>query len=528
MQTADRVRQILRSRGLTLYQVSQRSAEIFGQLSPYFIPEGLYHELATRTVSPNIHQLAAFSHITNYRLCDWLTAFGFRLDDIPKLQLLNQSPRTVLLDSSVYDGRQWIPWFVERMPQSTFPDIIPLGQMLQPGPAKRAGELLAFNKSRFVYAQIGREDVFAFPSLAPGSIARIDARQTRPELSALGSDTSKRIFLVEDGPFLNCGHLKRIDKGRLLLCSSDFPFSHIELTLGSSVRILGVVNAEIRPLAERSDFTQPPARVLRRTASATTDRARVGLQQLLRSSRIRAGLSFREASLMSHLIAQSLKDRTYFAAAGTLSDYENASSPLRHIQKIFSLCAVYCIGFWVFLRAAGVRTDLLGNDAMSDGLVARAGPPTVQHSDDAAFAGHHGKIEEGFLSTLINRWEECPLFMRTALPFISKLKDFSLSDVFWVGGNRQPTHPSLVGAELVAINRRIKTPQRTTAPTAWQQPLYLVLKRDGSYFCASCELRRDILVIHPHSDKPHTSVQFRNGIDAEVVGQVTAIARNII
>ena len=231
---------------------------------------------------------------------------------------------------------------------------------------------------------------------------------------------------------------------------------------------------------------------------------------------------------MTHLIAQSLKDRTYFASAGTLSDYENASLPLRHIQKIFSLCAVYCIGFWVFLRAAEVKTDLLGNDAMSDELVGRAGPPTVQHSDDAAFGDHPGSVEEGFLSPLISRWGECPLFLRTALPFISKLKDFSLSDVFWVGGNRQPTHPSLVGAEFVAINRRIRTPLRTTAPTAWQQPLYLVLRRDGSYFCASCELRGDILVVHPHSDRPHTSVPFKNGIDAEVVGQVTAIARNII
>ena len=38
MQTADRVRQILSNRGLTLYQVSYRSAELFGQSSPYYIP----------------------------------------------------------------------------------------------------------------------------------------------------------------------------------------------------------------------------------------------------------------------------------------------------------------------------------------------------------------------------------------------------------------------------------------------------------------------------------------------------------
>jgi hypothetical protein len=51
--------------------------------------------------------------------------------------------------------------------------------------------------------------------------------------------------------------------------------------------------------------------------------------------------------------------------------------------------------------------------------------------------------------------------------------------------------------------------------------------RDGSYLCASCELRQGVLIVHPHSEKPHSSMQFRNGIDAEVIGQVTAIVRHL-
>src|SRR6202042_3489804 len=42
-QTAARVRQILSSRGLTLYRVSRQSADIFGRLSPSFIPHSLYY-----------------------------------------------------------------------------------------------------------------------------------------------------------------------------------------------------------------------------------------------------------------------------------------------------------------------------------------------------------------------------------------------------------------------------------------------------------------------------------------------------
>ena len=90
MQTVDRVRKILSTRGLTLYQVSQRSADIFGQSSLYFIPQRLYHELEIGTLGPNIHQLVAFSRISNYRLADWLVIFGFRLDDIPRFNCLSR------------------------------------------------------------------------------------------------------------------------------------------------------------------------------------------------------------------------------------------------------------------------------------------------------------------------------------------------------------------------------------------------------------------------------------------------------
>jgi hypothetical protein len=528
MDTSGRVRQILSTRKLTLYQVSQRSAEMFGKSSPYFIPQRLYHELSIGTLSPNIHQLAALSQISNYRLCDWLSVFGFRLDDIPRLQSLCPGRKTVLLDSSVYDENQWIPWFAERVPESPFPAVAPLGQVLRVTAPRRAGELLALNKRRFLYAKVGRDDVFAFPSLAPGSIARIDVRDTPDALSALGYDASKSIFLVESASSLNCGHLRRVDGGRLQLYSQAFPFAQAELILGNRVKVLGVVNAEIRPLSGQSVRRKSPIQSPGpTTANVLALENRAEIQRLLRESRMRVGVSFREASVMSLRISCIFKDRMYFAAPGTLSDYESASSPLRHVQKIISLCAVYCIDFWTFLRTGGIQIDGLGNDAMSDEMVERTGVPRNQFADEVARAKQSGELGQGFLANLIDRWEELPLFIKNVLPVISKLKDISLPDIFYVGGNRNSTHPCLVGAIFVAVNRRIKTPLRSTALTAWEQPLYVVLRRDGSYLCASCELRHGVLTVHPHSEKPQGSMRFRNGVDAEVVGQVTAIVRDL-
>lgn len=527
MGTADRVRQILSSKGLTLYRVSQRSAEIFGHPSPYFIPQHLYFDLAADNLSPSIHQLLAFSRISNYRLCDWMAVFGFRLDDIPRLQLGIPWRRTVLLDTSVYDEDQWTPWFAERLPDSPIPAIAPLGQLLKLGAPRRARELLALNKRRFLYAKVGREDVSAFPTLAPGSIARIDVRRKPDLLSVPGPSPNKNIFLVENGPTLNCGHLRGIDKNRIVLCSTHFPFAQVEMTLGRGVRILGFVDAEIRPFVFQPVSEIAPGTPTSSKAPAIAADLHGGLQQLLRMSRIRVGLSFREASALCRSIAGTLADQMYFSSAGTLSDYESLSSPPRHIQKIISLCVLYCIDFWTFLRAGGLPLDALGNDPLPDEMIGRVGSPRNQTCDEVASTKRLGRERGGFLSTLIDQWEELPLFIKNALPTLSRLKDFSLSDIFWVGGNRDPVHPCLAGATFVAVNRRVKTPVQSTARTAWEQPLYILLKRDGSFLCGSCTLQEGVLIVHPHSDKPPSALRLRNRIDAEVIGQVTAIFRRL-
>jgi hypothetical protein len=528
MGTADRVRQILSTKGLTLYRVSRRSAEIFGQASPHFIPQHFYFDLAAHNLSPSIHQLLAFSRISNYRLCDWMAVFGFRLDNIPRLQLSVPWRRTVLLDTSVYDEDQWTPWFAERLPQSSVSTAAPLGQLLKFVAPRRARELLALNKRRFLYAKVGRDDVFAFPTLAPGSIARIDVRRKPNLLSESGPHPNKNIFLLENGPTLNCGHLRGIDKNRIALCSTDFPFTQLELTLGRGVRIIGLVDAEIRPFVFQSisEIAAGTSTSSKETPAITTD-FRASLQQLLRMSRIRVGLSFREASTLSRLIAGTLADPMYFTAAGTLSDYEGLSSAPRHIQKIISLCILYCIDFWTLLRAGGLPLDALGNDPLPDEMIGRVGSPKNQTCDEVASTKRLDRESSGFLSTLIEQWEELPLFIKNALPTLTRLQDFSLSDIFWVGGNQDPVHPCLLGATFVAVNRRAKMPVQSIARTAWEEPLYILLKRDGSYLCGSCILQEGILIVHPHSDRPHSALRFRNGIDAEVIGQVTAIFRRL-
>ena len=137
------------------------------------------------------------------------------------------------------------------------------------------------------------------------------------------------------------------------------------------------------------------------------------------------------------------------------------------------------------------------------------------------------KPQTGFLGTLLNQWEEIPLFLRKSLDELSGIKNLSPSDVFWVGGDQEPLHPWLNRATFVVINRRIKKPVQSTGRTFWEQPLYILLTRDRGYAVVALTPREGILKIHPYPDRPFTPSEFRNGTDAEVVGQITAILRRV-
>jgi hypothetical protein len=526
MDRAEQVRQILATRGFTLYRVSQRSAEIFGRSSLFHVPHNLYYDVADPCLIPTIQQMLALSHITNYRLYDWLAVFGFDLDQMSRLQLLIPRERTTLLDSSVYDLHAWIPWFADRPNTGPVPPIAPVGQFLASAMPSRAAELLALSNRRFLYCKIGEGDVHAFPHLAPGSVVRVDERRAMELLSEGGNSAEGRIFLIEHGFGFTCSQLVVLEKDRILVHSPEQPCKQLELGLGKEARIRGVVDAEIRPMTNHRGAQTPQRSAgLPRPQPLQAQNLQINLKDLLRGSRLRVGLSFREASGMSRWTARTLSDQLYFAAPSTLSDYETLSAPPRHIQKIISLCVLYCIDFEEFLRAGGLPLDQGGHDPIPDELVPRQAP---NQSSGLHIPNGPESLQEygGFLDSLRKQWEEVPLFLRNSFNELSGLKNFSLSDVFWVGGEKAPIHPLLINATFVVVNRRVKNPAQSKS--ACEPPLCLILKRDGSYLCGCCALHKGNLVVRSYPSRSLGPQQFRKGIDAEVIGQVTTILRRLL
>ncbi len=307
--------------------------------------------------------------------------------------------------------------------------------------------------------------------------------------------------------------------------------AQVELQLGPEARILGALDLEFRPLINPGQPAAPPcvlptvpadlAQLWKPTAlDAWTGDERASL--LLRNARLRAHLSFREASAMSRQVATALRDQRYFASPGSLSDYEATDTPPRHIHKIFTLCILYSIGFWQLAKTFGITRDASGQDPIPDEWMARA-QTTDSESADAGKAEPQG----GFLTTLLDRFGEIPFFLRHALGSLSGMAEVTLRDVFWVGGQPQVLQPALVGALFVIVNHRRKKPVAYRRKPVWEQPLYLLMKREGSYFCASCGREGRMLVVHPYSQGFVRREHFRNHVDAEVVGQIVATVRSL-
>ena len=514
---AEKIQSILALKDLTLYQVSQRSEKLYGRSSPHFLPHNLYFDLRRGTFSPSIYQFFALSRITGYRLPDWVRLFGVDLENIARLQTSLPSRRTILLDSSLADPYAWIPWLQNRIGDRPAPPVAPLGQLLERSELKRLGSLSESSGRGFLYAKIGYQDALAFPDLSPGSIVRVNP-DIPDKLVFLANGISSRIFLIEHSKGFFCCRLRANGGCVIMPVSTKVSYAQVELRRPQEASLLGIVDLEIRPLLMTNEPEVPKDLGKQWKPRPLSREGKIG--PLLRSARIKMHLSLREASGISGRVADLLGDDRYFISPSSLCDYELLNTAPRHFQKAITLCSLYGLRFETFLKTIGIVREETGSEPMPDYFVSRV-PPVEAGDQDSMLAG------EGFLERLLERCEEVPFFLRESIGSLSGLEDVSLHDLFWVGGKYDVLHPYLTNGLLALVNRRRKRPFYFTSKPLWQQPLYVLLKRDGTYLCACCGLENGTLVVHPYSQQFHRPEQLRYHHDVEVVGQIVMVARKV-
>jgi transcriptional regulator with XRE-family HTH domain len=511
-----KIQKLLALRGLSLSEVSRASRSLSPENRSQHIPHNLYSSLRNRVFSPNLYQVFALSVLSNYRFTDWLAVFGFFLHDVPRLQAGFSALRTVELDAGTIQHDVSIPWFGENRPPDFAAPLMPLTHWL--GLTSRAVRKIAARENgKHRYIKIGSQDSFAFPLLLPGSIVRITVAQ--PLVKPHGTDRrrGRKLFLIELGSGLVCAEICGSPNGNFVLCSRHLPFAPVELKEGRDAILVGTADLEIRPLEK---FVKPvvSGRLGRFWTpvqfSKNSQATHVG--NFIRNARLRAGLSFREASQRTKVVAKRLGDPRYYCAAGSLSDYETRRLPPRHIHKLISICTVYFASVREILEAAGISPEKAGTLPMPDDASL---PPPANTRLASGPSRFFGEMER--------RIGKLPYFLYDCLGALFGRRNLSVRDVFWAGGIPRFAHHFLRGALFLVVDRKRKRPRTDFSCPKWAQPVYIVQQRGGAYLCGFCSLENGTLLVRACSKGLPKLLRLRNRIDAEVVGQVVGVARRL-
>jgi hypothetical protein len=507
---ANRVRSILAARGLTFADVYRASRIPDGDSSVYRIPHNFHRALLNPQFFPSLYQILTLSKLTGYRLADWLAVFGFSFDEVGRFQVLFPAARTVELDARIYDTNHTVPWFRELRPPDFVAQLIPLRRWLGLSAPRTLHPVRTGADSSHRYVKIGAEDALAFPDLLPGSIVRIRQRH--------GTNDSSRatgLFLVEHSQGLACTRVGRSSSGKFVLCSRHLPYAPVELQPGTEAILRGRADLELRLLGGTKTPVVPSRLGRFWTPSSLADTSEMRVGGFVRRARMRSGLAFREASERTKQISRMLGDARYYCAPGTLSDFETRKLLPRQIHKIISICAVYFASPAGLMNVAGVPFETAGHLRMPPEFLPKAASENTLSE------------RSPFFRTVEKRFGRVPFFLSRSLAHLLRLPDFSPRDVFWAGSLRAPKRSGFAGALFLAVDRRQKVPRPSLSAPASQQPLYVLLQRDGTYLCGFCTLQNGVLILSPCVAGRPKLLRLRNHVEAEVIGRVVAILRKL-
>lgn len=323
------LRSVLKQAGLTMSQVSAEARMRFGEKSPYFIPSTFLYKQKIG-ITPHLCQVVALSEITGYRFADWMKLCGFDLRLILALQLKIPNERTTMVSA-----------------RHLFSLVYPSFEQKHSAAQK--------DRDRFYYAKIGSRDAVVYPRLRPGSIVRADRFFCARILES--SSVHEHLWLVEHPGGLTCCHVNPVGNQQVVLFPNRPPLSPWPLRLSTQARILGLVDGELCSQETEQDDDIVRHATLRLSPVPSNFISAVSLSQLIRTSRLRTGLTFREAHKMTQRVARFMGNGDFRIAVGLLSDYEAMNKLPRHIAKMISLCVIYGIDVAELLKASGIHID---------------------------------------------------------------------------------------------------------------------------------------------------------------------------
>jgi transcriptional regulator with XRE-family HTH domain len=245
----------------------------------------------------------------------------------------------------------------------------------------------------------------------------------------------------------------------------------------------------------------------------------------LRELRNRLGVTTREVEELSRRIAEDKKNEEFYISNAWLTQLENKNS-VPSIYKLFSLSVIYRAKFSDLLSVFGV--------ALEDSVRYHSALPlqnthlaSIEVPDPEKAIRFPVRFDHGFrvettslISRMVEVWGEVPIAL------IQRL-DVRNCQYGYIGMDDRTMDPLLRPGSFIQIDSHMKRVRNSGWRTELDRPIYFVELREG-YACAWCELRGSRLLLIPHPLSGCAIREFAHPGEAEIVGQVSAVAMRLV
>jgi transcriptional regulator with XRE-family HTH domain len=245
----------------------------------------------------------------------------------------------------------------------------------------------------------------------------------------------------------------------------------------------------------------------------------------LRDLRTRRGITTREVEEYSRTIADDHQNEEFYISNAWLTQLENRNS-IPSIYKLFSLSVVYGTKFSELLEIFGVDVGESARYQMTlppqnTHVVAFDTPdPQKPITFPVRFDKGFDPGQTGLISRMVEVWGEVPVAL------IQKL-DVRHCQYAYIGLDDYTMCPLLRPGSFLQVDSVAKRSQPAEWQTEFDRPIYFLELRD-SYACGWCEVRGSQIMLIPHPLSGCGIRQFAYPNEAEIVGQVTAVAMRLV
>ncbi len=243
----------------------------------------------------------------------------------------------------------------------------------------------------------------------------------------------------------------------------------------------------------------------------------------LRAARERLQLRYRDVEEASQLIADQRGNHEFSIGLSRLADIENKGT-VPSLFRLYSLCAIYSLDFSTLLQWYGIDLDKLAADSAGlsleqTHLSATYVPDTIYVDFPTEFAEEVDLRQTSYLARHIRHWGKLPIALLNTL-------DLRVHRYAFIGTDDWSMYPIVWPGSFLQIDESKRRVLREGWANEYERPIYFIEHRNG-FRCGWCSEQDGQLIVMAHSASQLAPDVFRFPGEADVIGQVVAVAMRL-